>query len=296
MQTKLQEFIKRNKTRNAHLHNDNLLSGIDYLICPVSNERLSMIKSSYIEKVLGMTVIEYDTLYPGIRGVCNKRKENIKAGLQQIDLVTGLTKYEVGQIKARKILSEVDADGLCGYDRKGQKTRATHMGNIDEFGRNGYSQLATRAIIKGNRTKANKGLISLDRNEFKRYKLIVTYLTEKLRKELSKNYITGLAGTEQAWHIDHKYSILKGYQNKISPMVIGNRNNLAMIPWEENLEKHTDCSILLDELLHQCGYLYETSESEFNEMICIIQDDITNGIPPNGAFLIERFYESKIRT
>lgn len=294
MKTKLEQFIKRNKKRNSHLYDNLLIEGIDYIICPVSNERLSMIKSSYIEKILLMSVTEYDWLYPKVRGVSEKRKSNIKTGLKQIDSYTGLTKYQLSQVKSQEILKIVGSDGLSGYDRKGQRTRATHMCKIDEFGRNGYSRLATKAIIKGNKTKAAHGLISLDRNEFKRYKLIVTYLTEKYRKELTDGYITGLAGKQDAWHIDHMYSILKGYQHKISPLVIGNRNNLRMIPWKENIKKHSSCSITLDELFCSVDYTHIQSESEFTKFTHLINEDITHEVPPNGAFLLERFYESNL--
>lgn len=142
MSKKLEQFKKRNRKRNAHLYQGDKSEGIDYIVCPVSQERLSMIKTSYIERVLGMSVEEYDRLYPGIRGVSQARNQNIKKGLKKIDPVTGLTKYEVGQKKARKILSTADQFGLTGYQKKGQKTRATHMSRVDEHGRNGYQQLA----------------------------------------------------------------------------------------------------------------------------------------------------------
>lgn len=288
MKTKLQQFKERNQKRNAHLYATNLLEGYDYVFCPISYERLSMIKDNYITNILEMNIEDY----PKIQRICLKRKENIKVGLKQIDQTTGLTKYEVGQQKARKILSEVDEHGLNGYDRKGQKTRATHMANVDELGRNGYSRLATKAILKGNQTKANKGMISLNRGEFKRYKTIVLYLTEKFRKEMSKGFITGLAGKEKAYHIDHKFSILSGYQQKISPLVIGHRANLEMISWQENLSKHSSCSITAEMLLHWCCYSKDKSESEFDKCIQLITNDIENNVPPNAAFLIERLYES----
>jgi hypothetical protein len=294
MKSKLEQFIKRNKKRNAHLYHSGMTEGYDYIICPASSERLSMIKSSYIEKVLEMTVIEYDLLYPGVRGACRKRTENIKLGLTAIDPVTGLTKYEVGQVKARAILSQVDADGMSGYDRKGIATRATHMSNVDEFGRNGYSRLAAKAIIKGNQTKANKGIISLSRDEFKRYKVIVLYLTGKHRTNISDGFVTGVAGKQDAYHIDHMFSILKGYQQKVSPIVIGHRNNLQMLPWKDNISKHSKCSILLDELFENCNYTAEQSDSEFTKIMDLITIDISANIPPNAAFLLERLYESDI--
>jgi hypothetical protein len=296
MKSKLDEFISRNRKRNAHLYENNLILGVDYLICPVSNERLSMIKSSYIEKVLQMSVEEYDKTYPNVRGVCKKRIENIKTGLLKLD-ESGLTKHQISTIKAKESLSKIDSTGVSGYKKKGQKTRQTHMNNIDEFGRNGYSLLATKAIIKGNTTKAEQGQITFEntRAEFYRYKLIVTYLTEKFRKELTTGYITGLAGKDNAWHIDHQFSILNGYQQKVSPCVIGHKNNLKMIPWKDNISKHSKCSIDLDNLLSMCNYTAKQSMLEYEKIINLILEDTCNNIPPNAAFLLERYYESTLR-
>jgi hypothetical protein len=142
MTEKLEHFIKRNRRRNSHLYLPGLIEGDDFVVCPASQERLSMIKSSYIQKILGMTVDEYDQKYPGIQKICNARKKNISAGLQTIDSVSGLTRYQFSQAKARQTLKQTDASGMSGYKKKGQKTRATHMSNIDEFGRNGYQQQA----------------------------------------------------------------------------------------------------------------------------------------------------------
>jgi hypothetical protein len=136
--TKIEEFIKRNKKRNAHLYANEAVEGYDYIVCPISKERLSMIKDNYITKILGMTVEEY----PKCQRTCVKRTENIKHGLQKIDDITGLTKYEKSQVKARHKLKQVDETGLSGYKRKGQQTRATHMSRVDEFGRNGYRRQA----------------------------------------------------------------------------------------------------------------------------------------------------------
>ena len=125
---------------------------------------------------------------------------------------------------------------------------------------------------------------------------VVVHLTEKLRKEITHGFITGLAGKEGAWHIDHRYSILKGYQNKVSPFVIGNRSNLEMVPWKDNLSKHSSCSISLGGLLQSCGYTEDQSLNEFNKFVFLINNDIRDGIPPNGAFLIERYYATNLRT
>lgn len=296
MNKKLEQFKKRNRKRNAHLYLDDKIKEIDYIVCPVSNERLSMIKTSYIERVLLMRVEEYDRLYPGIRGVSRSRKKNIKAGLHKVDPKTGKTKYQIIQEKARDKLSQLGEDGISGYKRKGQRTRATHMNNIDKFGRNGYSQLASKAIIKGNLTKAEKGLIldPRDRNEYYRYKMVVLYITEKLRQKITKGYKTGLAGTPGAYHIDYMYSIMNGYKNYVSPLVIGNKANLKMIPWEDNLSKHSSCSISLTDLLINLNYTIGQSQKEYFDFINLINNDIQNQKPSSGALLMEKFYESKL--
>lgn len=296
MNKNFEQFKKRNRKRNAHLYLDEKIEGVDYIVCPASNERLSMIKSSYIERVLEMSVEEYDRRYPGVRGVTQARKNNIKKGLHEIDLESGKTKYQISQEKARAVLFQVDEHGISGYKKKGQKTRATHMSNIDEFGRNGYSQLASKAIIKGNTTKASKGLI-LDpscRTEFYRYKSIVMYITEQFRNKINKGYKTGLAGTPGAYHIDHIFSIMQGYKNCVSPILIGSETNLKMIPWKENLSKHSASGMSLEQLIKKSGYTLEKSKLEFEYFLNLIKLDIKTKSQISGARLMEQFYESEL--
>lgn len=133
----LTDFIKRNRKRNAHLYDDDTMQpGEDYVICPISGERMSMIKVNYITKILGMDPDDY----PDVQRICNKRMRNIKEGLKSIDSQTGLTKHQLAVVKTKQKLGVVDSHGVTGYQKKGQKTRATHMNNIDEYGRNGYQR------------------------------------------------------------------------------------------------------------------------------------------------------------
>ncbi len=142
MNTSIEKFKKRNRRRNAHLYHSGLIQGIDYIVCPVSNARMLNIRSTYITKILGMTVEYYDNKYPNIQKSCQSHKNNIKNGLRKIDSVTGLTKYQIAQIKAKQTLSKTDENGISGYKKKGQKTRNTHLNKIDKFGRNGYRRQA----------------------------------------------------------------------------------------------------------------------------------------------------------
>jgi len=210
MQIKIKKFIERNQKRNQKLYQSEMKERIDYIVCPVSNQRLSMIKSSYIVNVLEMTVEEYDRLYPGIRGVSEARKRNIKMGLKKIDAETGLSKYEVGQVKARKILKQKDSDGLSGYDKKGKKTRATHMANVDEFGRNGYRRQADARLT----TILPNGL-TIEQNAHKKQKqtLIKNNKTgtggaSKLSKRVLKPIIDWLDQNEIKYYFDkNEYGI-----------------------------------------------------------------------------------------
>jgi len=256
-----------------------------------------MIKSSYIERVLCMSVDDYDKQYPGVRGVSRARRANIKKGLSAVDSTSGLSAYEKSQVNAQKTLAKLDENGISGYAKKGQKTRATHMCNINKYGQNGYSQLATRAIIKGNATKAKNGLI-LDpshRNEFYRYKSVVTYITEQYRSEITAGYKTGLAGTPGAYHIDHMFSIMQGYKEQISPLLIGSKYNLQMLPWKENLAKHNSSHITLNALMDSARYTAEQSLLEYAMFANMIADDIRAVSPVSGAKLVRVFNESNIR-
>lgn len=293
MNKKLEKFIARNQKRNSHLYGPEMVEGYDYVVCPISQARLSMIKNNYITEVLGISLDEY----PAIKRICEKRKQNIKSGLQKIDPITGMTHYEKGQIKARKILSQKDENGISGYKKKGQKTRSTHMSKIDEFGRNGYARIASKAIIKGNLTKAEKGIIThpSNRNSYYRYKTLVLHLTNRHRQTLTEGYVTGLAGKPGAWHIDHRFSIIQGFREQISPFVIGHLENLQMLPWKQNIQKLHRCDISKEELFRITKYDPYRSQLEFGIISQLIQDDINQKISPNAAYLLERFYESDIR-
>jgi hypothetical protein len=140
--TNLQNYITRNNKRNKHLYEATAILGLDYVICPATDTRKSMIEAKYINTVLGMTVEQYDQLYPNIQKVCTARINNIKAGVNVIDDATGLTKHQISVEKSKVALSQVGADGKSGYARKGQKTKATHLANVDELGQNGYERQA----------------------------------------------------------------------------------------------------------------------------------------------------------
>jgi hypothetical protein len=141
MATKIEEFIKRNRKNNADLYQDGMVENVDYVYCPISDCRMINM-SRYITETLELTHEEYDALYPNNVKMAKSLSTRIQKGVQTIDPVTGLTKYELGQQKARATLSTPDENGETGYDKKGKKTKATHLSKVNEHGRNGYQQQA----------------------------------------------------------------------------------------------------------------------------------------------------------
>lgn len=179
--SKLQSFIDRNLIRNATLYSDNAVLGDDYIICPESNARLIIIRADYITKVLGMTVDEYDIKYPNTQKKSQAHSRNISEGVNKIDPTTGLTKSQIGSTKAHATLRQIGADGTSGYQKLGEKTRATHLKNIDEFGRNGY----TRQVHARTTTILQSGLTVEQTAHIKQ------------KETLLNNHITGTGGASK---------------------------------------------------------------------------------------------------
>lgn len=78
-----------------------------------------------------------------------------------------------------------------------------------------------------------------------KYRRRVYYWTEK-------NDLTQLEHCEKRgrtnYHLDHKYSIMEGFNNDVPPKVIGHIANLEFLPHEVNESKGTKCSVTLEKL------------------------------------------------
>jgi hypothetical protein len=140
--SKLEQFKVRNKKRNSSLYLPSMKEGIDYIVCPVSQERLSFIKNNYITNILEMDPIDYWSRYPDIQRCSTRRSNNIKKAFQDIDPNTGLTKHATAITRALTTKNTPDEYGVTIHQKIGQKSRSTHLSKIDNFGRNGYERLA----------------------------------------------------------------------------------------------------------------------------------------------------------
>jgi len=272
--TKVEQFKKRNRRRNKHLYKKGLLEGYDYIICPMSNERLSMIKSSYIVKVLGITVEEYDKRFPGQPKFCGKRGENLSKGLKRINPATGIRRAVEIQKKARKNLTKVDDDGLTGDERRAIKTRKSNLRNIVD-GKNGYQ----RTVNTRRDTILDNGLSIFDNGLLKNLdkQRKSGRISSWTRKEYWKAYqhltrnMSAKHKKKEDLHRDHMYSICSGYNNKISPFIISSKHNMQYMTKSENSSKYTNNDISLKDLLLKCGKTKEDNEREWKTTMEVIK-------------------------
>ena len=82
------------------------------------------------------------------------------------------------------------------------------------------------------------------------YKLVWTY-TNKNKLESLENYDKWI---DCGYHLDHRYSMIEGFENGIGPEIIGSIHNIQFIPSHDNQVKSRKCSITKNELL----LLYES--------------------------------------
>jgi len=83
------------------------------------------------------------------------------------------------------------------------------------------------------------------------YRLKVCYFTNiSIKNKYSVEELTkrGPSGTVTGHHIDHKFSVMEGFKNNILPSIIGSQSNIELIPWFENDQKNSKCSITKEEL------------------------------------------------
>lgn len=78
--------------------------------------------------------------------------------------------------------------------------------------------------------------------EYKRYSNLVHKLSHRTyeiyKEEINpNNFVRGLAGEIDAYHLDHIISVKFGFDNNISPEEMSRKENLQMLPWKDNIIK-----------------------------------------------------------
>ncbi len=82
-------------------------------------------------------------------------------------------------------------------------------------------------------------------HKFTKYRRRVYYWTNKNDLEKLENYNQR---SRSGYQLDHKYSIMEGFNNNIPPKVIGAFCNLEMLSQKDNASKGSKCSITKGEL------------------------------------------------
>lgn len=89
-------------------------------------------------------------------------------------------------------------------------------------------------------TGENHGRWNPDKRDFEVYRTEVYRLTRQWDERLIDGFVEGkrgLCGVDGAIQLDHVVSVKYGYDNNISPEVIGHLCNLEFLPWKDNRGK-----------------------------------------------------------
>lgn len=271
--SKIKKFINRNKQRNAELYIfPNTDENINFVVCPVLGIRTLNIKKQYIEGILLMSVEEFSQKYPYQKLSCARHKNILSMALAE-ETISGITKHQASVIKATQVRAALDENGESINSKKGKKTRATLM-KVGEDGISGYQKIAAVARPKQRETMAMQGKVSAikENQEWVYYRNFVTWLTAVHKNEVLDGKITGRAGTNGAYHVDHIYSVIHGFKNGISPWLISDRKNLQSIHWRENVKKSHKSTISFEDLCEETGYSKYKSQKEFEYFKKIINE------------------------
>jgi hypothetical protein len=88
-----------------------------------------------------------------------------------------------------------------------------------------------------------------NKSTFKEYHRQVTRATNKHDLLILENSDKrGMAGESGAHHLDHMVSIKSGFERGIPAEVVGAKENLRFISWEENYSKRAESSMTVGEL------------------------------------------------
>jgi len=151
--------------------------------------------------------------------------------------------------------------GIDSYRQYLEKTTSLNKNEIDikireTRGHNTLDNLG-ETVFRERQSKIRKTLEEngiwvpyCDLSDYKKYHKEVWKYTNQNDLSLLANYEKrGRAGIDHAYHLDHKFSISRGFIERIDPALLGSLQNLEFIPWEDNVSKQGKCSITKEELL-----------------------------------------------
>jgi len=87
--------------------------------------------------------------------------------------------------------------------------------------------------------------------KFNVYKSVVTSITSQTYRKFYDIINPTNVKRGKNYHLDHKYSIVQGYKDKINPVILGSYVNLELIKAYDNITKRDDCSITKEDLFNE---------------------------------------------
>lgn len=90
------------------------------------------------------------------------------------------------------------------------------------------------------------------------YDAVAKYTKESWLSHFYKINPNKLKRSFHAYHLDHIYSIIDGFNNNVDPEIIGHWTNLQLLPKMKNIKKQRRSDKTLEQLLEDFNY-YENN-------------------------------------
>ena len=195
--------------------------------------------------------------------VSDETKQKIKTSRSTINPLTGLTPAKQGGKKLSENMSDTEKTSrstrmeilrneivYCLIASKEEWSRGKLESTLlaerlkrEVDPNTGKSLMVIKNEKSGNTKRKGKPV-----SDLKEYRRLVGIHTAKSLKsqgfmlenlELRSNH----SRKNNAYHVDHKFSVSEGFHNSIPPFIIGSIHNLQVIPWRANISKSNKCSI-----------------------------------------------------
>jgi hypothetical protein len=240
----------------------------NYVICPICNKKFKELNTAHLISH-GMTVESFDKEYPyfdRLSEEARKKKVTFKGKKHSYETKKQMSESNKGKNlgkshtkewkqKAREISRLMWKNN---YDKL--KKSRTLEGYVEKYGPDfGTIRWFTKNLSNSESSKKVKGS-KIDYNRYRAEVYRITSISlrnfelENLDKRGRKKY-----------HLDHKYSICNGFNDNISPYIIGSIYNLEIITEHENTSKQTRNSISKEKLINtfnECNFYKDLMEIE----------------------------------
>ncbi len=143
--------------------------------------------------------------------------------------------------------SQTIYDKNCGVHQKVQIICRIHGVFTQKANNHTAGGICPRcALIRRQRKRIREGAKPLRLTHYRHYTSLVDVETSK-----NESKVKNIEKRSLEWHLDHKFSKRKGFEQGILPYVIGSYYNLEIISQHDNTTKHWHCSITLNELYNE---------------------------------------------